>query len=63
MGLNANWGYHVKKEAYEVYKYLDRNQSFDYMNRYLGLIGIGSWESAISGFNASEITAGERMFQ
>ena len=63
LGLNADWGYHVKKEAYEVYKYLDRNQSFDYMNRYLGTIGIGSWESAISGFNASEITAGERMFQ
>ena len=63
LGLNADWGYHVKKEAYEVYKYLDRNQSFDYMNRYLSTIGIGSWESAISGFNASEITAGERMFQ
>ena len=63
LGLNANWGYHVKKEAYEVYKYLDRNQSFDYMNRYLGMIGIGSWESAIPGFNADEIRAGEKMFQ
>ena len=30
---------------------------------YLYNIGIGSWESAISGFNASEITEGERMFQ
>ena len=63
LGLSANWGYHVKKESYEVYKYLDRNQSFDYMNRYLGMIGIGSWESAIPGFNADEIKAGEKMFQ
>lgn len=63
LGLSANWGYHVKKESYEVYKYLDRNQSFDYMNRYLGMIGIGSWESAIPGFNADEIRAGEKMFQ
>ena len=64
LGLNAvQNGKHVKKTAYEVYKYLDRKQSFDYMNKYLGLIGIKSWSSAIPGFNADEIVAGEKMFQ
>ncbi|RHP51237.1 hypothetical protein DWZ37_05135 [Clostridiaceae bacterium AF31-3BH] len=64
LGLNAvQNGKHVKKTAYEVYKYLDRKQSFDYMNRYLGLIGIKSWSSAIPGFDANEIVAGEKMFQ
>lgn len=63
LGLNAvQGGVHVKKQAYEVYKYLDRNQSFAYMNQYLGIIGIQSWESAIPGFDANEITAGEKMF-
>lgn len=42
---------HVKKQSYDVYKYLDTNQSLEYMNRYLSTIGISSWESAISGFN------------
>ena len=53
----------MKKQAYIVYKYLDRDQSLDYMNQYLGVVGVQSWESAIPGFYADEVRSGERMFQ
>lgn len=48
---------HVKKESYDVYKYLDTDQSLAYMNKYLSTIGISSWESAIGGFNAEALPA------
>ena len=46
---------HVKKQSYDVYKYLDTDQSLAYMNKYLSTIGISSWESAIGGFNAEAL--------
>ena len=46
---------HVKKQSYDVYKYLDTEQSLSYMNKYLSTIGISSWESAIGGFNAGAL--------
>ena len=45
----------VKKQSYDVYKYLDTERSLEYMNRYLSTIGISSWESAIGGFNAGAL--------
>ena len=46
---------HVKKQSYDVYKYLDTEQSLSYMNKYLSTIGIFSWESVIGGFNAGAL--------
>lgn len=45
----------VKKQSYDVYKYLDTERSLEYMNRYLSTIGISSWESVIGGFNAGAL--------
>ena len=46
-----------KKQAYDVYKHLDKQDSLNYMNRYLSVIGISSWKSAIPGFDASKLPA------
>ena len=46
-----------KKQAYDVYKHLDKNDSLNYMNRYLSTIGISSWKNAIPGFDASKLPA------
>lgn len=45
----------VKKQSYDVYKYLDTERSLEYMNKYLSTIGISSWESVIGGFNAGAL--------
>lgn len=50
---------HAKKEAYDVYTYLDTDQSLSYMNQYLSVTGVGSWESAIPGFDAGALTAAD----
>lgn len=47
----------VKKQSYDVYKYLDTERSLEYMNKYLSTIGISSWESVIGGFNAEALPA------
>ena len=47
----------TQKESYYVYQNLDTNSSLKVMNSYLNLIGISSWESAISGFDASKLPA------
>ena len=59
LGLRRNDGAQTKKVAYDVYQNLDTNQSLNYMNKYLGIIGIGSWQSAISGFDASKLPASD----
>ena len=59
LGLRRNDGSQTAKISYDVYQNLDTDQSLNYMNQYLGLIGIGSWESAISGFDASELPASD----
>lgn len=59
LGLRRNDGAQTKKAAYDVYQNLDTNQSLNYMNKYLGIIGIGSWQSAISGFDASKLPASD----
>ncbi len=46
-----------RKQAYDVYKHLDKQDSLNYMNRYLSVIGISSWKSAIPGFDASKLPA------
>ena len=46
-----------KKQCYDVYKHLDKEDSLTYMNKYLSTIGISSWNSAISGFDASKLPA------
>lgn len=48
---------HNQKTAYDLYKYLDSEQSISYMNPYLSTIGINSWESTIPGFNPSALPA------
>ena len=47
----------VSKVAYGVYKYIDTDQSLDYMDKYLATVGLKSWESKISGFDASVLAA------
>lgn len=59
LGLRRNDGSQTAKISYDVYQNLDTDQSLNYMNQYLGVIGIGSWESAISGFDASELAASD----
>ncbi len=46
---------HGQKEAYEVYKYLDSEESLAYMNRYLQVVGIDGWEQVIPGFRAEAL--------
>lgn len=46
---------HGQKEAYEVYKYLDSEESLAYMNRYLQVVGIDGWEQVIPGFRAKAL--------
>lgn len=48
-----------KKTAYDVYQNLDTAQSLSYMQDALSVIGIGSWESAIPGFNAGALPAAD----
>ena len=48
---------YYKKKSYDVYKHLDTAQSLDYMNPYLSLVGAGSWESVIPGFDAGKLPA------
>ena len=55
LGLRRNDGSQTAKISYDVYQNLDTDQSLNYMNQYLGLIGIGSWESVIGGFDASKL--------
>ena len=50
-------GEHEMKQAFDVYKNLDTKDSLTYMNRYLSTIGIPSWQSVISGFDASKLSA------
>ncbi len=59
LGLRRNDGSQTAKISYDVYQNLDTDQSLNYMNQYLGLIGIGSWESVIGGFDASKLPAGD----
>lgn len=42
----------VEKKSYQVYKYMDTNQSLEYMNPYLATVGLSDWNQ-ISGFDAS----------
>ena len=50
---------HEKKTAYDVYQNLDTAQSLSYMQDALSVIGIGSFESAIPGFNADALPAAD----
>ena len=59
LGLRRNDGSQTAKISYDVYQNLDTDQSLNYMNQYLGLIGIGSWESVIGGFDASKLPASD----
>lgn len=54
-GLRRNDSAQTAKQSYQVYKNLDTGQSLALMNQYLGLIGIDSWESAVSGFNGDAL--------
>lgn len=50
---------HKKKQAYNVYKYIDTDQSTAYMKKYLSTVGISSWKKKISGFNEKKLTTGD----
>lgn len=43
------------KESFDVYKYMDTTRSFEYTNRYLGLIGISSWEQLVPRYKVGKI--------
>lgn len=50
---------HKKKEAYDVYKYVDTEQSTDYMKKYLSTVGTSSWTKKISNFDEKKLTVGD----
>lgn len=50
---------HKKKQAYNVYKYIDTEQSAEYMKKYLSTVGISSWKEKISNFNEKKLTTGD----
>ena len=54
--MNAS---HEKKQSYEVYKYIDTDQSLAYMNQYLPTIEISSWKKKISNFKENKLSAGD----
>ena len=62
-GMNTmtgkEWGTGKESPSKFNPKNLDTDQSLNYMNQYLGLIGIGSWESVIGGFDASKLPASD----
>lgn len=47
---------HEKKESYDVYKNLDTKDSGTYMDKYLPVVGLKSWD-AIDGFDAGKLAA------
>ena len=57
LGLRRNDGAQTAKTSYDIYKNLDTGNSLNYMNQYLSVIGIESWEKVISGFDASKLPA------
>lgn len=57
LGLRNNDAAQTAKESYDVYKNLDTENSLSYMDPYLGIIGIRSWQDVISGFDASKLPA------
>ena len=50
---------HRKKQSYDVYKYVDTNQSESYMKKYLPTVGLSSWKSGVPGFNAAKLAVGD----
>lgn len=57
LGLRNADGSQTEKEAYTVYKNLDTSRSLEYMNQYLGTVGISNWSGTIPGFDASKLEA------
>ena len=43
------------KEAFEVFKYMDTSKTYQYTNRYLGIIGAKSWGKAVPRFKKSKL--------
>lgn len=43
------------KESFDVYKYMDTTRTFQYTDRYLGLMGISSWDQLVPGFNPGRL--------
>lgn len=43
------------KEAFNVYKYMDTKKTFQYTNRYLGLIGVSSWRQVVPKFKKGRL--------
>ncbi len=43
------------KEAFEVFKYMDTTVTFQYTNRYLGLIGISSWDQLVPKYKPARL--------
>lgn len=50
---------HKKKAAYEIYKYIDTDQSTTYMKKYLSTVGLSSWKQGISNFDESTLVTGD----
>lgn len=50
---------HKKKQAYNVYKFIDTEQSAEYMKKYLSTVGISSWKKKIPNFDAGKLNAGD----
>lgn len=44
------------KESFEVFKYMDTPQSAQYTDKYLGVIGAGSWSEIVPGYKKSRLT-------
>ncbi len=49
-----------KKEAFDVFKYMDTSRSSQYTDRYLGVIGANSWSQIVPGYKVQRI---RRMYR
>lgn len=54
MGMMTDTITCIKKEAYNVYKYMDTPSSTTYTKPYLKTIGVSSWNSIVPGYKASK---------
>ena len=43
------------KQAFDVFKYMDTSRASQYTDRYLGVIGAGSWPQVVPGYRAKRL--------
>ena len=62
LGLRRGDAMQTPKRSYDLYKNLDTANTLGYMEEYKKILGISSWESAISGFDGNKLVVREEDF-